>query len=127
MKDQIPSSKMDGSKPRDLEDRTFEFAQSVRAFVKQLPRTVGNTEDVRQLVRASGSVAANWIEADEGLSKKDFLMRVKICRKEAKESRLFLRLVDAGLSKNNVAARETLAAEARELTLIFSSIISKNR
>jgi len=116
----------DGAKPRDLEDRTFEFAQSVRAFVKQLPRTVSNTEDVRQLVRASGSVAANWIEADEALSKKDFLMRVKICRKEAKESRLFLRLVDAGLSKNNVAACATLAAEARELTLIFSSIISKN-
>src|SRR4029077_11492666 len=77
-----PNSKMeDGAKPRDLEDRTFEFAQSVRAFVKQLPRTVSNTEDVRQLVRASGSVAANWIEADEALSKKDFLMRVKICRK----------------------------------------------
>ena len=116
----------DGAKPRDLEDRTFEFARSVRTFVKQLPRTVSNTEDVRQLVRASGSVAANWIEADEALSKKDFLMRVKICRKEAKESRLFLRLVDAGLSKNSVAAREILAAEARELTLIFSSIISKN-
>ena len=119
-KDQIPRSKMeDGAKPRDLEDRTFEFAQSVRAFVKQLPRTLSNTEDVRQLVRASGSVAANWIEADEALSKKDFLMRVKICRKESKESRLFLRLIDAGLSKNNVAARERLAAEARELTLIF--------
>ncbi len=114
------------AKPRDLEDRTFEFAQSVRAFVKQLPRTVSNTEDVRQLVRASGSVAANWIEADEALSKKDFLMRVKICRKESKESRLFLRLVDAGLSKNNLSARETLASEARELTLIFSSIISKS-
>jgi four helix bundle protein len=100
IKDQIPSFKMnDGAKPRDLEDRTFEFAQSVRAFVKQLPRTVSNTEDVKQLVRASGSVAANWIEADEALSKKDFLMRVKICRKEAKESRLFLRLVDAGWPK----------------------------
>ena len=115
-----------GPNPRDLEDRTFEFAQSMRAFVKQLPRTISNTEDVRQLVRASGSVAANWIEADEALSKKDFLMRVKICRKEAKESRLFLRLVDAGLSKNNLSARETLASEARELTLIFSSIISKS-
>jgi four helix bundle protein len=109
----------DGSKPRDLEDRTFEFAQSVRTFVKQLPRTISNTEDVRQLVRASGSVAANWIEADEALSKKDFLMRVKICRKESKESRLFLRLVDAGLAKSNVSARDELAAEARELTLIF--------
>ena len=116
-----------GAKPRDLEDRTFEFAQSVRTFVKQLPRTVSNIEDVRQLVRASGSVAANWIEADEALSKKDFLMRVKICRKESKESRLFLRLVDAGLAKSNVVARETLATEARELTLIFSSIISKSR
>ncbi len=116
----------DDAKPRDLEERTFEFAQSVRTFVKPLPRTVSNIEDVRQLVRASGSVAANWIEADEALSKKDFLMRVKICRKEAKESRLFLRLVDAGLSKTNAAACETLSAEARELTLIFSSIISKN-
>src|SRR5260370_5839970 len=117
----------DGAKRRDLEDRTFQFAESVRAFVRQLPRTVANTEDVRQLVRASGSVAANWIEADEALSKKDFLMRVKICRKEAKESRLFLRFVDAGFAKSNVVARETLATEARELTLIVSSIISKNR
>lgn len=85
----------DGARPRDRQNRTFLFAESVRAFVKQLPRTINNTEDVKQLVRASGSVAANWIEADEALSKKDFLMRVKICRKEAKESRLFLRLVDA--------------------------------
>src|SRR5436190_6753810 len=70
----------DGAKPRDLEDRTFQFAESVRTFVKELPRTVSNSEDVRQLVRASGSVAANWIEADEALRKKDFLMRAKICR-----------------------------------------------
>ncbi|PZR71900.1 MAG: four helix bundle protein [Chthoniobacterales bacterium] len=112
----------DPSKPRDLEDRTFLFAQSIRAFVKTLPRTLGNTEDVRQL-GASGSVAANWIEADEALSKKDFLMRTKICRKEAKESRLFLRLIEAG--HDNIKRRDALAAEARELTLIFSSIILK--
>jgi four helix bundle protein len=116
----------DGAKPLDLEDRTFRFAESVRAFVKELPRTISNSEDVRQLVRASGSVAADWIEADEALSKKDFLMRVKICRKEAKESRLFLRLIDAGLAKATVAVRDHLAAEARELTLIFSSIVSKS-
>jgi four helix bundle protein len=116
----------DGSKPRDLEDRTFLFAESVRRFIKQLPRTVSNTEDIKQLVRASGSVAANWVEADEALSKKDFLMRVKVCRKEAKESRLFLRLIDAGLSKENGAKRDAVAAEARELVLIFSSIISKS-
>jgi four helix bundle protein len=115
------------TKLRDLEDRTFRFAESVRALVKQLPRTISNTEDVRQLVRASGSVAANWIEADEAFSKKDFLMRVKICRKEAKESRLFLRLIDAGLAKATLAIRDYLMAEARELTLIFSAIISKSR
>jgi four helix bundle protein len=114
----------DSPKPRDLEERTFLFAQRIRRFVKLLPRTVGNAEDVRQLVRASGSVAANWIEANEALSKKDFLLRVKICRKEAKESRLFLRLVDA----NDATAidRDSLASEARELMLIFSTIISKN-
>ena len=113
----------DDSKPRDLEDRTFLFAQSVRTFVKCLPRTIGNTEDVRQLVPASGSVAANWIEADEALSKRDFLMRTKICRKEAKESRLFLRLIEPG--SDNIKPCEKLSGEARELTLIFSAIIKK--
>ena len=117
----------DESKPRDLEDRTFLFAESVRTFVKQLPRTISNIEDVRQVVRASGSVAANWIEADEALSKKDFLMRVKICRKEAKESRLFLNLIDSLAQRRaNGDARHALAAEARELVLIFSAIISKS-
>jgi four helix bundle protein len=116
----------DGAKRRDLEDRTFQFAESVRQFVKQLPRTISNSEDIRQLVRASGSVAANWIEADEALSKKDFLMRVKICRKEAKESRLFLRLIDARPAKNTGSSRDGLAKEARELRLIFSAIISKS-
>jgi four helix bundle protein len=116
----------DGAKRRDLEGRTFRFAESVRTFVKQLPRSLSNAEDVRQLVRASGSVAANWIEADEAFTKKDFLMRVKICRKEAKESRLFLRLLDVGLTKSSTAARDMLTAEARELLLIFSSIISKS-
>lgn len=91
--------------------------------MKTLPRTLGNAEDARQLVRASGSVAANWIEADEALSKKDFLLRAKICRKEAKESRLFLRLIEVGSTSNH---RDALAAEARELTLIFSTIISKS-
>src|ERR1700736_5680017 len=133
-KNQIPrkiqnpnkQSNVENPPRRDLEDRTFQFAQAVRIFVKTLPRNISNAEDVRQLVRASGSVAANWIEADEALSKKDFLMRVKICRKEAKESRLFLRLIDAGLTKEIVSSREGLAKEARELTLIFSAIISKS-
>ena len=115
----------DGSpKPRDLEERTFSFAQEVRRFVKSLPRTLANAEDVRQLVRASGSVAANWIEANEALSKKDLLLRAKICRKESKESRLFLRLLE--INEATRPGRDKLAREARELTLIFSAIVTKN-
>lgn len=86
-------TKAQNSKRYDLEDRTLEFAKQVRTFVKKLKKTIANIEDGRQLVKASGSVGANYIEANEALSKKDFLMRIKICRKEAKESRYWLRLI----------------------------------
>jgi len=103
-----------------LEERTYLFAESCREFVKKLPRTISNIEYGRQLIRSSGSQAANYIEANESLSKKDFFHRIKICRKEAKESRLWLRLCpDNGEQK-------ILIAEAVELTKIFSSIVSKN-
>lgn len=59
----------------DLEDRTFDFAKLVREFVKLLPKTLANLEDIQQVVRSSGLVGANYIEANESLSKKDFLMR----------------------------------------------------
>src|ERR1051326_680960 len=103
----------DGENPKcyDLEDRTLEFAKRVRTFVKQLPRTLSNTEDVKQLIRASGSVGANYIEANEALSKKDFLMRIKISRKEAKESRFFLRLVDMGEAALLIKGCQALIAE----------------
>ena len=71
------------SKRYDLEDRTLAFASHVRAFVKGIKKTTANIEDSKQLVRSSGSVGANYIEANESLSKKDFIMRIKICRKEA--------------------------------------------
>ena len=58
----------------DLEDRTFEFARKSRAFVKRLPRSIANQEDGRQLINSSGSVGANYIEANEALSKKDFVI-----------------------------------------------------
>ncbi len=84
----------DDSKPYDLEERTFQFAKASRAFVKLVPRTVANVEDVRQVIRASGSIGANYIEANEAIGKKDFVMKVKICRREAKESGYWLRLMD---------------------------------
>ena len=73
----------------NLEDRTFKFAKNVRAFVKKLSKSIANFEDSKQLIKASGSVGANYIEANEVISKKDFEYRIKICRKEAKESRFF--------------------------------------
>jgi four helix bundle protein len=112
-------------KPRDLEDRTSKFAAAVRVFVRSLPRTVCNFEDVKQLVRSSGSVAANYIEADEALSDKDFVFRIKISRKEAKESRLWLRLLDTGKEQRLASDRDALAQEAHELMLIFNAIARK--
>jgi four helix bundle protein len=75
-------------RPKDLEERTAGFAQAVRSFVRMLPRTVSNFEDVKQLVRASGSVAANCIEGNESRGAKDRIMKFRTCRKEAKECQL---------------------------------------
>ncbi len=84
----------DNAKPYDLEERTALFAEESRAFVKRLPRTIGNVEDAKQFIRASGSIGANYIEANEALGKKDFVMKIKICRREAKETCYWLRLLD---------------------------------
>ncbi len=112
-------------KQYDLEDRTFEFARRVRAFVKTLKPTIANMEDGRQLVKASGSVGANYIEANEALSKKDFRMRIKISRKEAKESRYWLRLVDTDSNTQQEQERAELVQEATELMKIFGSVLQK--
>ncbi|MCI0751782.1 MAG: four helix bundle protein [Flammeovirgaceae bacterium] len=109
----------------DLEDRTKQFAKDCSSLVRSLHKDTANIEDGKQLVRSSGSVAANYIEANEALSKKYFLMRVKICRKEAKESKLWLELIlisDMELE----GQRKKLLQEASELLKIFSSIISKS-
>jgi len=111
------------AKRYDLEDRTFEFAKQVNGYVKCLPRTVPNSEIARQLARSAGSVGANYIEANESLSKKDFGMRIKICRKEAKESLYWLRLSEPEGSMD--PHRNALIQEATELTKIFGSIVEK--
>ncbi|HVS53282.1 MAG TPA: four helix bundle protein [Opitutaceae bacterium] len=112
-------------KPKDLEERTAVFAEEVRAFVRILPRTISNLEDVRQLVRASGSVAANCIEANEALGDKDRVMKFRTCRKEAKECQLWLRLLDVGENDHTKSRRDALRQEAHELKLILSSIVKK--
>ena len=112
-------------KPYGLEERTELFATRVRSFVKSLPRSVTNIDDVRQMGRSSGSVAANYIEANDALSRKDFRMRLRIARREAKETRLWLRLVDTGEDESNQRERAELVQEATELMKIMSAILRK--
>ncbi len=116
------------SKPiYDLEERTFIFAKDVRLFVKTLPYSIANEEDGKQLIKASGSVGANYREANESLSKKDFLMRIKISRKEAKESGFWLRLIRETNSLKNDNEAFRLINESIELKKILSSIIEKTK
>jgi four helix bundle protein len=115
-----------GDRPYDLEERTELFAREVRTFVKKISRTIANLEDGKQLIRSSGSVGANYIEANESLGKKDFLLRIKMCRKEAKESAYWLRLLDLEDDAAQESGRRLLAQEAAELTNIFGAILRKN-
>ncbi len=115
------------SKQYDLEERTFQFAKNVALYIKRLSRTISNIEYGKQVVSASGSVGANYIEANEALSKKDFIMRIKICRKEAKESAYWLRLIVETNGEKHMENGNKLSNEATELKKIFSSILEKSK
>ena len=119
-------TKIQNSKQYDLEERTLRFAKRVREFIKKLPRTLANVEDGKQLIKSSGSVGANYIEANESFSKKDFVMRIKICRKEAKESRYWLRLIKTN-SDNLEKEKDELIQEVTELMKIFGSMVEKSK
>jgi len=114
------------SKHYDLEERTLNFACRVIEFVNRLPKTLPNLEISKQLVKSSGSVGSNYIEANEALSKKDFVMRRKICRKEAKESSDWLKRAKVG-DKKEEKEQQCLIQEAMELTKIFGSILEKSK
>ena len=121
-------TKIKNNKPiYDLEERTFQFAKAARFFVKTLPKTIANIEDGKQLLKSTGSVGANYREANESLGKKDFLMRIKICRKEAKESDYWLRLIYETNNLKKADEAKRLIQEATELMKIFSSILEKSK
>jgi four helix bundle protein len=114
------------SKPYDLEERTFLFAKDCRVYIQKLPKTISNIEDGKQLVRSSGSVGANYIEANEKLGDKDFLFRVKIARKEAKESKYWLMLFNE-MNGELKEISQKLIIEADALRKILSTIITKSK
>ena len=121
---QYLNSKEINSKRYDLEDRTLAFARQIRDYLKDLPRSASNLEYSKQLIRSASSIGANYIEANEALSKKDFVMRIKISRKEAKESIYWLNLAEPSSLKEGL--RNDLINEATELMKIFSAIMRKS-
>lgn len=122
---QIPNHKDSNFKQYDLEERCLNFAKRINGYIRKLPRDIPNIENGRQLARSGGSVGANYIEANESMSKKDFRMRVKISKKEVKESRFWLILTNP--LKEQQREKEYLIKEATELMKIFGSILEKSK
>ncbi len=119
-------TKVSNTKHYDLEERTLKFAKEIRIFIKLLPKNISNFEDGKQLIRSSGSIGANYIEANESLSKKDFIMRIMICRKGAKESEYWLNLTEVD-NADLVKTKAELTDEAIQLRKIFGSILEKSK
>ena len=109
----------------DLEERTYEFSKKIALFCRKLPKTTVNFQYIPQLIRASSSVGANYIEANESLSKKDFAMRIKISRKESKEAAYWLKLIKDTNGTQFSQEITVLLNEAQELRKILSSILIK--
>ena len=112
-------------KKYDLENRCFLFAKRIRAFLKNVPFSMSNREDSIQLIRSSGSTGANYIEGNDGVSRKDFLYRAKVCRKESKKSTYWLNLIDIEGKAELEQEHKSLIQESIELHKIFISIIKK--
>ena len=108
----------------DLEERTARFGEAVIRFAKRIPRGPDNDRLIGQLVGAATSVGANYCEADDAVSKKDFRCKIGTCKKEARETKFFLRMVAAAEESLRAEAR-VLWQEAKELHLIFCAIWRK--
>jgi len=105
----------------DLEERTARFGEAIIDFAKILPQNAVTNRIISQLVGAATSVGANYVEADDAVSKKEFLKNSGTCKKEAREVKHFLRMAVRALPELKAQARP-LWTEARELHLIFSKI-----
>jgi four helix bundle protein len=109
------------AKKYDLEERTEKFARNVRITLSKIEKTVINLEDIKQVIRSSGSVGANYSEANDSLSDKDFEFRIKICRKEAKESKYWFSIMLVKESEQKDI--DELKQESIELMNIFGAIL----
>lgn len=110
----------------DLEERTAKFAEEIIDLMKLLPNTAINSRMITQIVGSGGSMGANYCEANEAESKKDFIHKIGICKKETKETKHWLRLL-ARANPEFTNDFRRLWVEAHELLLIFSKIVSSSR
>jgi four helix bundle protein len=113
-------------KKYDLEERTFNFAKEVRLCMLKLRKIHPFESDIQQVIRASGSIGANYLEANNSLSKKDFLYRLRISQKEAKECHYWLRLISDSSLQENEHSLQILINEVVQLRNILSAIILKS-
>jgi four helix bundle protein len=113
-----------GGRAYDLEERTYQFALGIRRCIGSVKWAREQWTDVDQVLRSSGSIAANYVEANNAVSKPDFIFRIKISKKEASESRLWLRLL--GDTTQAEPIKQTLGnfqQEADELARILATIL----
>ena len=122
----IPKSEKAGAKPYDLEERCGRFGETVIRFAKVIPLSCVTAPLVSQLVRAATSVGANYAEANDAESKKDFQHKIGLCGKEAGETKHWLRMMVAAEPTLKQSARP-LWQEAKELNLIFGAILRKRQ
>jgi four helix bundle protein len=110
---------------QELENRFHEFGKNVRDFCLKLKYDIINTEYIKQVIRSSGSIGANYIEASDDLGKLDEKMKIKIARREAKESIHWLDLIHTKQDKNLDEERLRLMDEALQIKKILSTIINR--
>lgn len=113
------------SENKDIEKHILEFANRIRIFVKKLKQTTSNIEDVKKIINASGSIGSNYIQSNNSSNKKDFIEKIKICRKNAEESRFWLSLLDTDWNDEQEIEKKKLINEATGLINVFNSILQR--
>jgi four helix bundle protein len=126
LEEMVLEEKPSSSRVFDLEERTALFGESVIDFAKRLPFNPVNNRLIDQIVGAGTSIGANYCEADDAVSKKEFIVNINRCRKESRETKFFLRMIASAEPALKADAR-VLWREAKELNLIFSSIVREAR
>ena len=110
----------------DLEERTGKFGEEIIRFARKIPQDPITRPLISQLIRAATSIGANYCEADDAHSKKDFLHKISLCRKESRETKHWLKMIVVATPAFKAECQAYLQ-EVHELNLIFSAIVNKSR